>query len=454
MRPVVKSIPVNDDEPLALSVKSISPHFKAASCRLSNSGSPISLKKLVSLKQKATDSTKVSATLPTLAPIISLPARQQKLKEKIDEKNQVSSLHNYSNTFGAFAKVKPLASLIANLNESPNVKICSKTSLSNSIDGITENIPETLILGPRVTSLGQPGSDVDRKVRPITNTTTAMTSESGIKGPIRVFQTKSLIKSYNQDHSPTSSYNKTSELDQAEEEPPFRHVVHKRMQTEGLNPSKGKNLLNIKDGNCYEVPSPDSSNNQNCSPERLTHVAAKGDSSRESPNMLMSPKSRKEKANLNNSGHLLDLVDPNDGFDLDILSIAEHEAESSDSNKKEAEEKQKKMTKIFNFDHCTVNRGKRLVRKSVDCGKVDRGIPKSQELDSPDFNRSVDQDPSAFQRCVTGNIAGCHRRITSKPIPVNFDKLKLISKELHANKLQERVSKTIIKPSLQFMDDL
>ena len=451
MRPVDRSIPVDDDEPLALAVKSISPHFKASSCRLSGSKSRITLKKLVSLKVKGTDSTKARTTLPQLAPIISLPARQSKINV---EKTHASSLLNYSTTFGAFAKVKPLATLIARLPESQVVKISSKTSLSNSIDGITENMPETLNLGPRVTSLCQPGSEVDGKVKPITNTSTALTFESGIKGPIKIFQTNCMIRSNNQVQSPVSSYNKNSVIDQAEEEQSFRHVVHRRMQAECPDQTKRKNLLNIKDWNCLEVSSANQSHKQNSPPEGYTHFAAKGDSSRESPNMLMSPKSRKEKANLNKSGHLLDLVDPNDGFDLDILSIAELQANSSNSQKMEGEEKQKKMTKIFNFDHCTVNKGKRLVRKSVDCGKVQSSILKSQELESPDLNRSIDHDHRTFQRFVSGKTAGCQKRITSKPLPVNFDKIRLISRELQANKLQERVSKTIIKPSFQLMEDL
>lgn len=448
MNQVDRSSRVNDDEPQARKVKSISPHFKPSTCRLKNSPAPISLKKLVSLKAKGTVSHQASTTLNCLTPAASLGAVPMK---EYDDKSNASSVLNYSNNFGAFAKIKPLATLVGRVPDNQAQKVSSKTSLSNSIDGITENIPETLILGPRITSIRQPDSEIDRKVKVNTNQSTSNTMEVATKGPLKIVPTKCFLSTFNQEQSPISSCNKNSDLDKCKDEQVFRQIVHKRTLTEGQDPAKATNVFNIKVGNRSQIPSPNRSEHPNL--ENFTCYAAKGGSSIDpaSPNRLMSPKSKK--ANLNNSGHLLDLVDHNDGFDLEILSIAEQQANSSDSQKNKEDQEKKKMTKIFNFDKCTVN-GARLVRRSVDCGKAQSAIPAFEDPVSPTFDPFDNSGVPSFQRCVSGYDKNTQKRVTSKPIPVNFDRLKIISKELRINKLNDRVCKTIIQPNLQFIEDL
>lgn len=455
MNPVEQNHSVYTEEATARKVKSISPHFKPSSCRMTGPIAPQPLKKLVSLKLKATGSNPhhCSSTMPQLAPAMSLGSKPTQQSEDV---SNASSIVAYSNKYDALSKVKPLATLVGRLPESSAIKISSRTSLSNSFDGIPENMPETLILGPRIVSLGQPGSEIDKPVKVGAQTSTAITLGSGIKGPVKVFHVKNLMKACNQDQSPVNSCHKNSDLDRVQEEKPLEDPTHRRAKTGNLGPWKESQVLKIKNWDNDEVPS---SNHQskNGSPGGFSRYAARGGSSPEpvSPNMLMSPKSRQQKANLNNSGHLLELVDPNDGFDLDILSSAEQQGEDSEPEDKEEVEKKKKMTKIFNFDHCTVNKGRRQIRKSVDGGKAHSEIP-GVELPSPEFDRSMDQEvPPTFTRCVSGQQGSSNqKRVTSKPIPVNFEKLRLISKELQDNKNQQRVCRTVIKPSLQHLEDL
>lgn len=435
------------EEPTARKIKSISPHFKPSSCQKIGSNVPQPFKKLVTLKIKAyPEIAQGPNTMPNLAPKFSLGSKQTQPGEDI---SNASSVVGYSRPLSALSKVKPLASRIGSLQPNPAKEIGSKTSLSNSIDGITSNMPETLILGPRVHSLGQPGSSINKQGESIPQPSTAVTLGSGINEPVKVFPTKSLYRSFHQDDcSPVNSYQKSNELDQVQEALPSQDQIRKASP-------KRISKTKIRD-NKVQTFNP----HLDDSPGGFSRYAAKGVSSPEgdSPNMLMSPNVKGGKANLNSSGHLLELVDPNDGFDLDILSSIEQQGEDSEEEEaKGQKEKKKKMTRIFNFDRCTLKNSNRVgaVRKSVDCGEL-KAVKKSERMADPDFNGSFDrvEYPIVSKQSEGDKGTSKQKKVTSKPIPVNFEKLRLMSKELQANKNNERASKTIISPAFQLIEDL
>ena len=67
--------------------------------------------------------------------------------------------------------------------------------------------------------------------------------------------------------------------------------------------------------------------------------------------------------------YLIELVDPNDGFDLDILSIVENQA-----NCLPGRSQAKKSSRMFNFDDCSfIVPQQPPTRRSFDCGSDRKG---------------------------------------------------------------------------------
>lgn len=141
---------------------------------------------------------------------------------------------------------------------------------------------------------------------------------------------------------------------------------------------------------------------------------------------LESPTNRQiRKPPINGLGsYLIELVDPNDGFDLDILSIAENQ-----TNCLPGRVQAKKSSRMFNFDYCSfIVPQQAPTRRSFDCGSARKGPAKELNTRYPQIKDSIG-DEDFMKRCPTKRVSLSAKRQTSRPLLINFDQLKEMAQD-------------------------
>jgi hypothetical protein len=132
-------------------------------------------------------------------------------------------------------------------------------------------------------------------------------------------------------------------------------------------------------------------------------------------------KSANEKsANVVGGDHLLNLVKPDDGFDLDILSIVDMQACAS------IRHDIRQATRMFDFEDCSIMSPKpTIARRSMD------GMSMRKHADIDAFDSNINQPSNHRTKVKRATVSS--KPQTTQPLVIRFDRLKEINRDMRAS---------------------
>lgn len=470
------SLPRNSvptEEPRTSKIKSISPHFKS--------------KPKTNPSLKAIEISRVASKSPGAPQLCPLPpfslhglgTKDSLNKLKTEEAlTQAASLASYSNKFVGLKKPKSLmVSVVGTLpcpSELPRVN--SRTSLSGSIDGIAESMPEPLKFIPKTLSLSKQDEAVNNAGQPIISKLNSEPANEnlGKKIPIKILPKDTLKKSGV--HFPAHNNGAFQSLGsflspKTNPTPKTAEQVSPENSSPGTAGDQRKNFTDYinkipEEWSCDEkrsiIPcmSPFAK-----SPGQRSAVAQESplmksvDSSPRLKAPVTKPLKNKIEA-MDQSSHLLELVAPDEGFDLEILSIVENDHSCNSPSRT----KNRQASKLFNFEDCSFITPLPIPcsRRSVD---LRAGIRSREDLfDEPKLQKGVmsnyQQNKELAQQLSTQRVSSSNRKLTGKPLIVNFEAIKSTSKALKKKGSKESpnkrssVERQKLKAGMALIEDL
>ena len=442
---------LDEDEPMSNKIKSISPHFKHSSSRVPPGRTLQSFKNL-------TMNTRTAKGINSLA-INHVPVATSGCsisKRFADAQTQAASIQSYSQKFVALKRVKPLkVKVIGKLPIDDGLfEANSRTSLCDSADVEVEELPPSLQHSMlQNTKNHSPEAAVHRDQA--SSQATESLDIMAKKVPIKIIPRK------NQDNK--SGFDRDSWV----QDKPIQcrdqlkininSKFHSQTAVKEIRPLKEPSTLVEcpatvpfewgDDEQRQELPSMVPRLISSC----LTQRAVQMDSSPRR-SALDSPCARNNpKSTLGEHGsHLLELVAPDDGFDLDILSIAENQASSP------SRVQAKKASRMFNFDDCSFIVPQQVpARRSFDCGSNRQGIAIELNDRYPQTKQTAGSEDFS-QRAPSKRVTLSPKRHTSKPLLINFDRLKEMAKDFkHPVKTRIRhMDSATRSPGLCMVQDL
>lgn len=418
--------PKSEEEPKVNAIKSISPHFKYSSCRAYNGQTHLNLRELVSEKKVLHGGTFSSFHAIGDA---GLKSGCSLAKRFAEAQTQAASFQSHSQNVVAFNKNKPLKiSVVGMLPEDDELfEVNSKTSLCDSFDGEVDELPVTLPLKSKIAGKRKPDYSVLDKSGQSPGQTKNSNDHVSKRVPIKVMPRPKgdTLLGLEKDLWTRSKAIKSSQIPIININSNFKSENALSMNKAAKVPASLASTLGRVPSERYQeettkaLPSMSPLLISSCSTQRAVQQESSPQRS-----ALDSPSARPIlKTRISEPGsRLLEMVDPNDGFDLDILSMVELQASCS-PKRSDA----KKVSRMFNFDDCSfVAPRATITRRSFDCGP-NQEINNDQHLHLPQRIR-VSKKEDFFQRSQAKRGTHSPKRLTDKPLLINFDRLKEISK--------------------------
>lgn len=419
-------IPKSEDEPKPSKIKSISPHFNNTSFKVLANRPSFSTKQLTSNFKASFEQ-----RLPANINIGGIHSGCSLANRFSDDRTQAASIQSYSQQFIAFNKFKRINHLDVRRQPADDdiFKVSSRTSLCDSLDGKAEMLPESVPLGPKLTNLRKTESH-NPELRGIFSRSEmqnlTLNNFSPKKVPIMVLPQQQL------EFNPglPSDY----WLDDEGKNAPIKVASHFDIPSIILNiPEKvrksAKKPTTIIDflGN---VPSQwNHGEKKICLPSispirSLSSVIQHADHKMIESSPIQVNRNQKVKiqksANVVGGDHLLNLVKPDDGFDLDILSIVDMQACAS------IRHDIRQATRMFDFEDCSIMSPKpTIARRSMD------GMSMRKHADIDAYDSNINQPSNHRTKVKRATVSS--KPQSTQPLVIRFDRLKEINRDMRAS---------------------